>query len=95
MVFSDFWNITPELEKGVAEMCNLSAGIERQGIKKGIRKGIRKGIKKGIEKGRAEGENRLAKLISHLLSIGKNDEIKAATESEQLRNELYKKYGIA
>jgi len=27
--------ITPELEKGVAEMCNLSAGIERQGIDKG------------------------------------------------------------
>ncbi|WP_051650139.1 hypothetical protein [Selenomonas sp. AB3002] len=27
--------ITPELEKGVADMCNLSAGIERQGIDKG------------------------------------------------------------
>ena len=39
MVFSDFWNITPELEKGVAEMCNLSAGIERHGIEKGIEKG--------------------------------------------------------
>ena len=71
--------ITPELEKGVADMCNLSAGIERR----------------GIEKGRVEGENRLARLISHLLSIGKSDEIKAATESEKLRNELYKKYGIA
>lgn len=71
--------ITPELEKGVADMCNLSAGIEKQ----------------GIEKGRVEGENRLARLISHLLSIGKSDEIKAATESEQLRKELYKKYGIA
>ena len=39
MVFSDFWNITPELEKGVAEMCNLSAGIERHGIEKGIEQG--------------------------------------------------------
>lgn len=27
--------ITPELEKGVADMCNLSAGIEKQGIEKG------------------------------------------------------------
>lgn len=27
--------ITPELEKGVDEMCNLSAGIEKQGIEKG------------------------------------------------------------
>ena len=71
--------ITPELEKGVDDMCNLSAGIER----------------KGIEQGMELGENRLAKLISHLLSIGKNDEIKAATESEHLRSELYKKYGIA
>ena len=31
--------ITPGLEKGVEEMCNLSAGIERQGIEKGIDKG--------------------------------------------------------
>ena len=31
--------ITPELEKGVADMCNLSAGIERQGIEKGIEQG--------------------------------------------------------
>ena len=28
-------------------MCNLSAGIERQGIEKGIKKGIKKGIEKG------------------------------------------------
>ena len=67
--------ITPELEKGVDDMCNLSAGIEKKGI--------------------AEGENRLSKLIAHLLKIGRNDEIKAATESEKLRKELYKKYGIA
>ncbi|MBR3671304.1 MAG: hypothetical protein IKN68_01545 [Spirochaetia bacterium] len=40
--------ITPELEKGVADMCNLSAGIERQGIEQGI--------KQGIEQGRAEGK---------------------------------------
>ena len=57
--------ITPELEKGVDDMCNLSAGIEKKGI--------------------AEGENRLSKLIAHLLKIGRNDEIKAATESEKLR----------
>ena len=67
--------ITLELEKGVDDMCNLSAGIEKKGI--------------------AEGENRLSKLIAHLLKIGRNDEIKAATESEKLRKELYKKYGIA
>ncbi len=32
--------ITPELEKGVADMCNLSAGIERQGIEKGLQMAI-------------------------------------------------------
>lgn len=31
--------ITPHLEKGVADMCNLSEGIERRGIEKGIEKG--------------------------------------------------------
>ena len=31
--------ITPELEKGVADMCNLSAGIEKWGIEKGIEQG--------------------------------------------------------
>ena len=55
---------TPELEKGVDDMCNLSAGIEKKGI--------------------TEGENRLSKLIAHLLKIGRNDEIKAATESKNL-----------
>ena len=35
--------ITPELEKGVADMCNLSAGIEKQGVQKGIEQGIDKG----------------------------------------------------
>ena len=39
--------ITPELEKGVADMCNLSAGIEKQGIEKGIMQGIEQGIDKG------------------------------------------------
>ena len=40
--------ITPELEKGVADMCNLSAGIERQGIEKGIEKGIEQGHLKTV-----------------------------------------------
>lgn len=31
--------ITPHLEKGVADMCNLSEGIEKRGIEKGIEKG--------------------------------------------------------
>ena len=42
-----------------------------------------------------EGESRLARLMSLLLKSGKTEEAAAASESEQLREELYKKYGIA
>ena len=45
---------------------------------------------RGVEKG----ENCLAKLISLLLSEGKNDDIKDALENEEKRHELYKEYGI-
>lgn len=45
--------------------------------------------------GCAEGEDRLSRLISLLLKNGKTDEIAAATESTELRNQLYAKYGIA
>ena len=52
-------------------------------------------IKKGKREGRKEGESRLARLMSLLLKNGKTEEATAASESEQLREELYKKYGIA
>ena len=45
--------------------------------------------------GRAEGENRMSRLMSYLLKNGKTEEAVAVTESEALREELYKKYGIA
>ena len=35
--------MTPRLERGVQEMCNLSEGIEQRGIEKGIEKGIAQG----------------------------------------------------
>ena len=43
---------------------------------------------------KAEGETCLAKLISLLLSEGKNDILKDVLENEQLRHGLYKEYGI-
>ena len=42
---------------------------------------------KGKAEGVAEGEDRLSRLIAHLIAIGKNDEI--------LRNQLYEKYSIS
>lgn len=41
--------ITPELEKGVEKMCNLSEGIEQKGIAKGIEIGQAEGRKQGQE----------------------------------------------
>ena len=35
--------MSPRLERGVQEMCNLSEGIEQRGIEKGIEKGIAQG----------------------------------------------------
>lgn len=47
------------------------------------------------DEGRTEGENRLSRLMAYLLKNGKTEEAVAVTESEALREELYKKYGIA
>ena len=44
--------------------------------------------------GKAEGESCLAKLISRLLTEGKNDVLKDVLENENLRHGLYKQYGI-
>ena len=60
-----------------------------------LRLGKAEGRAEGMKAGKAEGENRLSRLISLLLKGGKTDEIAAATESEDARNELYAKYGIA
>ena len=46
-------------------------------------------------RGRAEGESCLAKLISLLMSEGKNDKIKDVVENEEIRHGLYKEYGIS
>ena len=35
--------ITPGLERGVTEMCNLSEGVERRGIEKGMALGLAEG----------------------------------------------------
>ena len=45
-------------------------------------------------RGEAKGEARLSRLISHLLSLGKTDEILSATKNDVLKNQLYEKYSI-
>ena len=46
--------ITPGLERGVTEMCNLSEGVERRGIEKGMALGLAEGRVEGRAEGRAE-----------------------------------------
>ena len=49
---------------------------------------------RGRAEGKTEGESCLAKLISLLMSEGKNDKIKDVVENEVIRHGLYKEYGI-
>jgi len=49
---------------------------------------------RGRAEGKTEGESCLARLISLLMSEGKNDKIKDVVENEEIRHGLYKEYGI-
>ena len=53
------------------------------------------GRKEGREEGREEGESRMSRLMAYLLKDGKSEEALEATKSKALREELYKRYGIA
>ena len=53
-----------------------------------------RGRAEGRAEGKTEGESCLAKLISLLMSEGKNDKIKDVVENEVIRHGLYKEYGI-
>ena len=44
--------ITPELERDVDKMCNLSEGIEQKGIEKGLEEGRKEGREEGRKQGR-------------------------------------------
>ena len=39
----------PNIEKGVAEMCNLSEGIYRDGVEAGMAQGVAQGVAQGKE----------------------------------------------
>ena len=57
-------------------------------------RGEARGRAEGRAEGKTEGESCLAKLISLLMSEGKNDKIKDVVENEEIRHGLYKEYGI-
>ena len=61
--------MTPEVEKGVNDMCNLGEGIYENGLSAGIAEGTVKGRIEGRKEGREEG------VISTLLDLVKDGSI--------------------
>ncbi len=52
-------------------------------------------LKQQRREGREEGENKLAKLISCLLSSGNADDVELAVKDIDKRKQLYVQYGIS
>ena len=48
-----------------------------------------------MEEGVVKGEDRLSRLITHLISIGKSDKIASAANDKKIRYALYEEYGIS
>lgn len=46
------------------------------------------------EKGQKQGENRMGKLMSFLLSQGRTEEALKASSDEAFRNKMYRQYGL-
>ena len=45
--------------------------------------------------GEAKGEDRLSRLITHLISIGQSDKIATVASDPKVRHALYEEYGIS
>ena len=87
--------MTEGLAKGMTE--GLAKGMTEglaKGMTEGMAKGLAEGKAEGLVEGKAEGENRIVKLISLLISDGKDDTVKEVLEDAKLRNRLCEEYGI-
>ena len=71
-----------DLERRINTMCNLSESV------------FEEGRKEGREEGRKEGADRIAKLMTRLLSDGKIDEAKRAAADAGFREELLLAYSL-
>ena len=65
----------------------------REGLHIGLAEGLQTGREEGLETGRAEGEDKLTSLLC-LLSDEDLQRFKTSKGSKEIREELYKKYGI-
>ena len=67
---------------------------EEIGWKKGWEEGETVGREASEKAGRAEEAARFSKLIKHLLSTGRTEDLDRAASDEELREHLYKELGI-
>ena len=77
----------------IGRIAGRSAGII-EGKKIGRSVGIIEGEKIGRSVGIIEGEDRFARLVQLLISSGRLDDIKKATEDSSYRHELYQTFKI-
>ena len=87
-------SIPKEESEGGNNMEKFFEPMFERAAERGRAEGRAEGKAEGRAEGKAEGETCLAKLISLLLSEGKNDILKDVLENEKLRHGLYKEYGI-
>ena len=84
-----------ESEEGGKNMEKFFEPMFERAEARGRAEGEARGRAEGRAEGKTEGESCLAKLISLLMSEGKNDKIKDVVENEEIRHGLYKEYGIS
>ena len=83
-----------ESEEGGKNMEKFFEPMFERAEARGRAEGEARGRAEGRAEGKTEGESCLAKLISLLMSEGKNDKIKDVVENEEIRHGMYKEYGI-
>ena len=83
-----------ESEEGGKNMEKFFEPMFERAEARGRAEGEARGRAEGRAEGKTEGESCLARLISLLMSEGKNDKIKDVVENEDIRQGLYKEYGI-
>ena len=86
--------MTGKLDEEVEEMCNFSDVYMEEGLARGMEKGMAQGMAQGLAKGLADGEEKMAKLISLLLSDGNNDALLQVLEDKVVREKYYRQYSI-
>ncbi|WP_298590939.1 hypothetical protein [uncultured Megasphaera sp.] len=94
--------MTPHLEKGVAEMCNLSEGIERRGELRGRKLGEEVGEKRGELRGELRGRKigekagrkALGTLLQKLIQEGRKEDVDRVLRDDEYQEQLLREYHL-